>query len=54
MECINLIKNCFWDVKILLNPYMMNGFTYCYELDESTFIFRGVRSDFYFFLSYFL
>ena len=26
----------------------MNGFSHHYQLDESTFIFRGVRSDFYF------
>ena len=31
---------------------MMNGFSHHYQLDESTFIFRGVRSDFYF-LSHF-
>ena len=31
---------------------MMNGFSHHYQLEESTFIFRGVRSDFYF-LSHF-
>ena len=31
---------------------MTNGFAHHYQLDESTFIFRGVRSDFYF-LSFF-
>ena len=31
-----------------LNPYLTNGFSHHYHLDESTFIFRGVRSDFYF------
>ena len=36
----------------LLNPYLTNGFSHCYHLGESTFIFRGVRSDFYF-LSHF-
>ena len=34
-----------------INPYLTNGFFHHYQLDESTFIFRGVRSDFYFFLS---
>ena len=38
--------------KSLLNPYLKNGFSHRYQLGESTFIFRGVRSDFYF-LSYF-
>ena len=30
------------------NPYLTNGFSHRYHLGESTFIFRGVRSDFYF------
>ena len=34
-------------------PYLTNGFSHHYQLDESTFIFMGVRSDFYF-LSHFL
>ena len=29
-----------------VNPYLTNGFSHLYQLDESTFIFRGVRSDF--------
>ena len=28
------------------NPYLTNGFSHHYQLDESTFIFRNVRSDF--------
>ena len=32
---------------ILLNPYLTNGFCHHYQLDESTFIFRDVRNDFY-------
>ena len=32
--------------------YLMNGFSHHYQLGESTFIFRGARSDFYF-LSHF-
>ena len=34
------------------NPYLTNGFSHHYQLDEFTFIFRGVRSDYYF-LSHF-
>ena len=34
------------------NPYLTNGFSHHYHLDESIFIFRGVTSDFYF-LSHF-
>ena len=30
------------------NPYLMNEFSHSYLLGESTFMFRGVRSDFYF------
>ena len=30
------------------NPYLTNGFSHHYQLGESTFIFMGVRSDFYF------
>ena len=29
-----------------INPYLMNGFSHHYQLGESTFIFRGLRSDF--------
>ena len=31
---------------MFFNPYLTNGFSHHYQLDESTFIFRGVRSDF--------
>ena len=30
------------------DPYLMNGFSHYYQLDESTFIFRGIRSEFQF------
>ena len=30
----------------VFNPYLTNGFSHHYQLGESTFIFRGVRSDF--------
>ena len=39
-------------MKLSLNPYLTNGFSHRYQLDESTFTFRGVRIDFYF-LSHF-
>ena len=39
--------------KVCINPYLMNGFSHHYQLGESTFIFRGVRSIFLF-LSHFL
>ena len=32
--------------EMIFNPYLTNGFSHRYQLDESTFIFRGVRSDF--------
>ena len=35
-----------------INPYLTNVFSHLYQLGESTFIFRGVRSDYYF-LSHF-
>ena len=31
----------------------MNGFSHSYQLGESTFILRGIRSDFLFFISFF-
>ena len=34
------------DLLRFFNPYLTNGFSHHYHLDESTFIFRGVRSDF--------
>ena len=30
----------------LFNPYLTNGFSHHYQLDESTFISRDVRCDF--------
>ena len=32
----------------MFNPYLTNGLSHLYQLDESNFIFRGVRSDFHF------
>ena len=29
-----------------INPFLMNGFSHHYHFEESTFIFRGIRSDF--------
>ena len=37
----------------MINQYLTNGFFHCYQWGESTFIFRGVRSDFFIFLSHF-
>ena len=34
-----------FSLNFLLNPYLMNGFSHHYQIYESTFIFRGVRSD---------
>ena len=30
----------------LINPYLIDRFSHHYQFDESTFIFRGLRSDF--------
>ena len=30
------------------NPLVTNGLSHPYQLDESTFVFRGIRSDFSF------
>ena len=35
------------------NPYLTNNFSHHYQMGESTFIYRGVRSDFYFFIQFF-
>ena len=32
----------------LFNPLVANGISHPYHLDESTFIYRGIRSDFSF------
>ena len=29
-----------------INPYLTNGFSHHYHLGESTFMFRGIRSNF--------
>ena len=31
-----------------INPYLTNGFYHHRQLGESTFIYRGVRSNFFF------
>ena len=31
----------------LIYPHLMNGFSHQYQMDESTFILRGGRCDFY-------
>ena len=38
----------FVQIQVSLCLYLMNGFSHHYQLGKSTFIFRGVRSDFYF------
>ena len=38
------------NLDLLVNLYMTNGFSHRYQLVESTFIIRGVRSDFFFVL----
>ena len=38
----------------LLNPYLTNEFSHRYHFGESIFIFRGVRSDFFFFFFFFI
>ena len=35
-------------IPFLIYPYLTNGFSHQYQLGESTFISRGVRSEFYF------
>ena len=52
---IILYKTCsFPCICIHVNPYLTHGFSHHYQLGESTFIFRGVRSYFlFFFISFF-
>ena len=46
MVCFSLSS---WSLKMLkFNPYLTNGFSHHYQLNESIFIFSGVRNDFYF------
>ena len=33
-------------------PIFTNGHSHCYHLDKSTFIFRGITSDFQFFFDF--
>ena len=46
--CINETSLKYTKTPASINPYLTNGFSHHYHLDESTFIFRGVRIDFYF------
>ena len=41
------IAMSYYIIRFSLNPYLTNGFSHYYQLGESTFTFRGVRSDFY-------
>ena len=41
------MRICISILGVEFNPYLMYGFSHHYQLCESTFIFRGVRSDFY-------
>ena len=44
-SCIFVMHNeCFYSADII-NPYLTNGFSYHYQSGESTFSFRGIRSD---------
>ena len=44
IHCTNAIM-MIYVTEIQFNPYLTNGFSHHYQLGESTFIFRGVRSD---------
>ena len=46
------MKSLRFPLKPHFNPYLTNGFSHHYHLVESTFIFRGVRSDFYFLFNF--
>ena len=48
--CFEWFTSCCFTLFIMscVNPYLTNGFSHHYKLDESTFIFRGVRNYFYF------
>ena len=37
-----------------INPYLPNGLSHHYHLGESTFVFRGFRSDFKFLSHFFM
>ena len=55
-KSINIVESCeLCDtvVSTKINPYLTNGFSHHYQLGESTFFFRGVRSVFLYFLSHF-
>ena len=41
-KIINISFPCPWKI----NPYLTNGVSHHYHLGESTFIFRGISSDF--------
>ena len=52
--CSILFEAPFLENRIIrigqFNPYLTNGFSHHYHLGESTISFRGVRSDFIFYL----
>ena len=53
MAIIFLNVACVFYCNIIINPYLTNGFSHHYQLGESTFIFRGVRSVLFYLLSHF-
>ena len=46
IKCLVIWIACSLTMNMYINPYLTSGFSNHYQLDESTFIFRGVRSDF--------
>ena len=54
MNCIGVQVSQLVISMKLFNPYLTNGFSHHYQLDESTFISRGVRSDFQFLSHFFM
>ena len=45
--------NAHFHPGLMFNPLVTDGLSHPYHLDESTLIFRGIRSNFSFFISYF-
>ena len=45
-KCSNNLNSSWIIFEMEFNPHLTNGFSHDYQLDESTFILRGVRKEF--------
>ena len=51
-QCLVYMKMAFSVPSFCINPLVTNGLSYPYQLDESSFVLRGIRSKCLFFFHF--